>query len=181
MWLVHSYFIFWRMCKIYLVQKIKSIWCILFIISFYSINVSICLRRWERKSLRWAGNISCYYRYGSRRGSIPFGQHHQLWWIYRFKAARKTNQEKQDRTKRRSWKGGETENRHIVHTRAMIKPCFFFFIYEKQLSVRAACKMVKIPPSTGQNWYKKGLESLEKEEDLPHVKEKNEAGRPPKL
>ncbi|KAI9249612.1 hypothetical protein EDC94DRAFT_663947 [Helicostylum pulchrum] len=52
---------------------------------------------------------------------------------------------------------------------------------EKQLSVRAACKMVKIPPSTGQNWYKKGLESLEKEEDLPHVKEKNEAGRPPKL
>lgn len=41
--------------------------------------------------------------------------------------------------------------------------------------------MVKIPPSTGQNWYKKGLESLEKDEDLPHVKEKNEAGRPPKL
>ncbi|CAO3632584.1 unnamed protein product [Mucor hiemalis] len=41
--------------------------------------------------------------------------------------------------------------------------------------------MAKIPPSTGQNWYKKGLESLEKDEDLPHVKEKDEAGRPVKL
>ena len=61
------------------------------------------------------------------------------------------------------------------------KAMFFFFAYEKQLSVRAACKLVKIPPSTGQNWYKKGLESLEKEEDLPHVKENNEVGRPLKL
>lgn len=50
------------------------------------------------------------------------------------------------------------------------KALFFFYVYEKQLSVRTACKMAKIPPSTSQNWYKKGLESLEKDEDLPHVK-----------
>ncbi|KAI8639334.1 hypothetical protein BD408DRAFT_324453, partial [Parasitella parasitica] len=41
------------------------------------------------------------------------------------------------------------------------KAKFFFLVYEKQMSIRAACKMVKIPPSTGQNWYKKGVESLE--------------------
>jgi hypothetical protein len=41
--------------------------------------------------------------------------------------------------------------------------------------------MVKIPPSTDQNWYNKGVESLEKDEDLPHRKEVNLAGRPPKL
>ncbi|KAG1449948.1 hypothetical protein G6F56_008491 [Rhizopus delemar] len=47
--------------------------------------------------------------------------------------------------------------------------------------IKKTCKMVKIHPSTGQNWYNKGVESLEKDEDLPHRKEVNLAGRPPKL
>ncbi|KAK4517023.1 uncharacterized protein ATC70_000351 [Mucor velutinosus] len=61
------------------------------------------------------------------------------------------------------------------------KDKFFFYVYEKQLSIRAACKMVNIPPSTGQNWYKKGVESLAKDENLPHKKESSKVGRPAKL
>ncbi|KAG2233744.1 hypothetical protein INT48_007721 [Thamnidium elegans] len=38
--------------------------------------------------------------------------------------------------------------------------------------------MVKIPPSIGQNWYKKGVESLEKDKNLPHRQEVSSAGRP---
>lgn len=61
------------------------------------------------------------------------------------------------------------------------KTKFFFLVYEKQLSVRAACKTIKIPASTGQNWYKKGVESLERGEDLPQTKDIGTVGRPAKL
>lgn len=58
---------------------------------------------------------------------------------------------------------------------------FFFYVYEKQLSICAACKKVNIPPSTGQNWYKKGAESLAKDENLLHKKDISKVGWPAKL
>ncbi|KAG2200617.1 hypothetical protein INT47_007361 [Mucor saturninus] len=61
------------------------------------------------------------------------------------------------------------------------KTKFFFLVYEKQLSVRAACKTIKIPASTGQNCSKKGVESLERGEDLPQTKDIGTVGRPAKL
>ncbi|KAL0097663.1 Homeodomain-like DNA binding domain-containing transcription factor [Phycomyces blakesleeanus] len=66
------------------------------------------------------------------------------------------------------------------------KEKFFYWVYEKQFNVCAACKMVNIPPSTGQNWFKKGVESLMNNEDLSQRKSgsslnSSSAGRPPKL
>ncbi|KAG1488698.1 hypothetical protein G6F46_012114 [Rhizopus delemar] len=43
---------------------------------------------------------------------------------------------------------------------------FFYLVNEKRMSIRGAAAEIKVPSSTAYNWHKKGLESLELDEDI---------------
>ncbi|CEP08441.1 hypothetical protein, partial, partial [Parasitella parasitica] len=60
---------------------------------------------------------------------------------------------------------------------------FYFLVLEKGMSIRGAAKELNLPATTAQSWYKRGMESLEKGEDLCIRKTGSgrPVGRPPKL
>ncbi|RCH77619.1 hypothetical protein CU098_002744, partial [Rhizopus stolonifer] len=43
---------------------------------------------------------------------------------------------------------------------------FFLLVEDKKMSIRSAAAEIKIPKSTAYNWYKKGRESLDNDEDI---------------
>jgi transposase len=43
---------------------------------------------------------------------------------------------------------------------------FFYLVNEKRMSIRGAAAEIKVSSSTACNWHKKGLESLELDEDI---------------
>lgn len=43
---------------------------------------------------------------------------------------------------------------------------FYFLVLEQNRSIRSAVKVLNIPPGTTQTWYKKNLDSIDKEKEL---------------
>ena len=43
---------------------------------------------------------------------------------------------------------------------------FYYLVNEKRMSIRGAAAEIKVPSSTAYNWHKKGLESLELDENI---------------
>jgi transposase-like protein len=43
---------------------------------------------------------------------------------------------------------------------------FYFLVLEQNRSIRSTAKELNIPNATAQSWHKRGLESLEKDQEL---------------